>query len=442
MGREDFIMKVTGIIAEYNPFHKGHKYQIDYCKKKLNSDYVIVAMSGDYVQRGTPALLPKHVRAEMALRCGADLVLEMPVSVSTASAEAFAMGGVSMLDGLHIVDSLCFGSEYGEVSALMELAEILVEEPEEYRQLLKEFLSNGLSFPSARCQALTEYFKNPHNFTGDDFDGVLTPLLNQIVQILNSPNNILGIEYCKALLRLKSNIKPVTLKRQGMGYHETLAETDGSDRFSCTDGNTFASASAIRELLKATLTPETISRIASQVPDEISLLLASSLQRNGFLTEDALDPLLSYCILKENADSFCSYLDVSRDLAERIMNRSNELNGFLQATSFLKTKELTQSRIQRALLHIILGIREVPATVPYARVLGFRRESSTLLKEIKDSSSIPLITKLADANSLLDESGRSLLYETVFSSNLYEKLLCRKNGRNFVHEYQKQLVIL
>ena len=435
-------MKVTGIIAEYNPFHKGHKYQIDCCKKKLNSDYVIVAMSGDYVQRGTPALLPKHVRAEMALRCGADLVLEMPVSVSTASAEAFAMGGVSMLDGLHIVDSLCFGSEYGEVSALMELAEILVEEPEEYRQLLKEFLSNGLSFPSARCQALTEYFKNPHNFTGDDFDGVLTPLLNQIVQILNSPNNILGIEYCKALLRLKSNIKPVTLKRQGMGYHETLAETDGSDRFSCTDGNTFASASAIRELLKATLTPETISRVASQVPDEISLLLASSLQRNGFLTEDALDPLLSYCILKENADSFCSYLDVSRDLAERIMNRSNELNGFLQAASFLKTKELTQSRIQRALLHIILGIREVPATVPYARVLGFRRESSTLLKEIKDSSSIPLITKLADANSLLDESGRSLLYETVFSSNLYEKLLCRKNGRNFVHEYQKQLVIL
>ena len=442
MGREDFIMKVTGIIAEYNPFHKGHKYQIDYCKKKLNSDYVIVAMSGDYVQRGTPALLPKHVRAEMALRCGADLVLEMPVSVSTASAEAFAMGGVSMLDGLHIVDSLCFGSEYGEVSALMELAEILVEEPEEYRQLLKEFLNNGLSFPSARCQALTEYFKNPHNFTGDDFDGVLTPLLNQIVQILNSPNNILGIEYCKALLRLKSNIKPVTLKRQGMGYHETLAETDGSDRFSRTDGNTFASASAIRELLKTALTPKTISRITAQVPDEISSLLASSLQRNEFLTEDVLDPLLSYCILKENASGLSTYLDVSRDLAERIVNRSNEINGFLQAAFLLKTKELTQTRIQRALLHIILGIREVPATVPYARVLGFRKESSALLKEIKDSSSIPLITKLADADSLLSEAGKVLLSETTFASNIYEKLLCQKSGRNFVHEYQNQLVIL
>ena len=435
-------MKVTGIIAEYNPFHKGHKYQIDYCKKELNSDYVIVAMSGDYVQRGTPALLPKHVRAEMALRCGADLVLEMPVSVSTASAEAFAMGGVSMLDGLHIVDSLCFGSEYGEVSALMELAEILVKEPEEYRRLLKESLSNGLSFPSARCQALTEYFRNPRNFTGDDFDGVLTPLLNQIIQILNSPNNILGIEYCKALLRLKSSIKPVTLKRQGMGYHETLAEADGSDRFSCTDGSIFASASAIRKLLKATLTPETISRIVSQVPDEISLLLASSLQRNEFLTEDVLDPLLAYCILKENTDSLCSYLDVSRNLAERIINRSNELKGFLQAASLLKTKELTQTRIQRALLHIILGIREVPATIPYARVLGFRKESSALLKEIKDSSSIPLITKLADAGSLLDETGHKLLAETTFASNLYEKLLCQKSGRKFVHEYQKQLIIL
>lgn len=428
-------MKVTGIIAEYNPFHKGHKYQIDYCKKELNSDYVIVAMSGDYVQRGTPALLPKHVRAEMALRCGADLVLEMPVSVSTASAEAFAMGGVSMLDGLHIVDSLCFGSEYGEVSALMELAEILIKEPEEYRSLLKEFLSSGLSFPSARCQALTEYFKNPRNFTGDDFDGVLTPLLNQIVQILNSPNNILGIEYCKALLRLKSSIKPVTLKRQGMGYHETLADT-------AADNIPFASASAIRELLKTALTPETIPHITVQVPDEISSLLASSLQRNEILTEAVLDPLLSYCILKENTSGLSTYLDVSTDLAERIMNRSNEISSFSEAASLLKTKELTQTRIQRALLHIILGIQKVPAIVPYARVLGFRKESSALLKEIKGSSSIPLVTKLADADSLLDEAGRLLLYETTFASNLYEKLLCQKSGRKFVHEYQKQLVIL
>ena len=458
MGRKDFIMKVTGIIAEYNPLHRGHKYQIDYCKKELGADYVIVAMSGDHVQRGTPALLPKHVRAEMALRCGADLVLEMPVSVSTASAEAFAMGGVSMLDGLHVVDELCFGSEYGDVSALQELAEILVKEPEGYRRLLKESLSNGLSFPAARNQALMEYFRNPRNFAGDDFDGVLTPLLNQITQILNSPNNILGIEYCKALLRLESNMKPVTLKRQGMGYHETLPATvsthaastdapvDDTPFASSSDMSSndisFASASAIRELLKSGLTPETISRITAQVPDEVCTLLASSLQKNEYLTEDALDLLLSYCILKGNADSFCAYLDVSRDLAERIVNRSNEISGFLAAASLLKTKELTQTRIQRALLHIILNIREVPSAIPYARVLGFRRESSTLLKEIKRSSSIPLLTKLADADSLLDETGLKLLAETTFASNLYEKLLCQKSGKKFIHEYQKQLVIL
>ena len=211
-------MKTAGIIAEYNPFHKGHEYQIRYTKERLKADYVIVAMSGDYVQRGTPALISKHARAEMALRCGADLVLEMPVSISTASAEAFAMGGVSLLDSLDIVDILCFGSESGEISALKELAEILVEEPEEYKKLLKSFLSEGLTFPAARSQALTEYFKNPRNFSGDDFDGVLTPLLNEVTQILNTPNNILGIEYCKAILRQGAAMQLLPLPRLGAAH--------------------------------------------------------------------------------------------------------------------------------------------------------------------------------------------------------------------------------
>ena len=437
-------MKVTGIIAEYNPFHRGHKYQIDYCKKGLHSDYVVVAMSSDYVQRGTPALLPKHARAEMALRCGADLVLELPVSVSTASAEAFAMGAVSMLDGLHVIDHLCFGSEYGEVSALQELAAVLVSEPEEYRLFLKNFLSAGCSFPSARSQALVEYFKNPHNFTGDTFDGVLTPLLNQITQILNSPNNILGIEYCKALNRLKSNIKPVTLKRQGMGYHDTLTAVSSAYTVSADISGKnvpFASASAIRDLLDSDLTQETIAQISAQVPDEVSSFFVSSLQNNGYLNEKVLDDLLIYRIMYADAESLSQYLDVSGDLAERIINCRNEIFGFTQAASLLKTKELTQTRIQRALLHAILQIRKAPLTVPYARVLGFRKESSPLLKEIKKSSVLPMLTKLADADALLDESGKRLLSETTAASNLYEKLLCKKNDQKFVHEYQKQLVI-
>lgn len=471
-------MKIAGIIAEYNPFHKGHEYQIQYTKEKLGADYVIVAMSGDYVQRGTPALISKHTRAEMALRCGADLVLEMPVSVSTASAEAFAMGGVSLLDRLGVVDMLCFGSEAGEISALKELAEILVKEPEEYKRLLKGFLSEGLTFPAARSQALTEYFKNPRNFSGDDFDGVLTPLLNEVTQILNTPNNILGIEYCKALLRLNSRIRPVTIRREGMGYHETLIsdadyisapkECKSSDISSnckpfqnseINNNNRFASASAIRNLIQNSgknnpdrdsykadsnndSDNEIFNILSSQIPSKAFPVLKKALDSKEFLTEDALDPILSYCIMKENANSLSSYMDVSENLARRIINQQNLLLNFSQSVAVLKTKELTQTRVQRALLHIILNIHTVPDQIPFARVLGFRKESSELLSKIKQHSQIPLITKLSDVQKLQDKEAERILAENIFSSNLYEKLLCLKNGRKFYHETQKQIIII
>ncbi|WP_448783028.1 nucleotidyltransferase family protein [Blautia sp.] len=438
-------MKTAGIIAEYNPFHKGHEYQIRYTKEKLKADYVIVAMSGDYVQRGTPALISKHARAEMALQCGADLVLEMPVSVSTASAEAFAMGGVSLLDGLGVVDMLCFGSESGEISALKELAEILVEEPEEYKKLLKSFLSEGLTFPDARSQALTEYFKNPRNFNGDDFDGVLTPLLNEVTQILNTPNNILGIEYCKALLRLNSKIRPVTIRREGMGYHESALpardrDTEALSQTLQSPTDFFASATAIRNLiLQDSPDPDSL---ASQIPEQAFSVFQKAVNSGEFLTESSLDSILSYCLMKENGKSLSSYMDVSEDLARRIINQQNLLLSFSQSVSVLKTRELTQTRIQRALLHIILNIHTAPTQTPFARVLGFRRESSELLSQIKQHSRIPLITKLADAQNLLASEGNQILSETVFSSNLYEKLLCLKTGRKFCHESQKQLIIL
>lgn len=471
-------MKIAGIIAEYNPFHKGHEYQIQYTKEKLGADYVIVAMSGDYVQRGTPALISKHARAEMALRCGADLVLEMPVSVSTASAEAFAMGGVSLLDGLGVVDMLCFGSEAGEISALKELAEILVKEPEEYKRLLKGFLSEGLTFPAARSQALTEYFKNPRNFNGDDFDGVLTPLLNEVTQILNTPNNILGIEYCKALLRLNSRIRPVTIRREGMGYHETMmsdadyistsGESIPSDislnckSFQNSESNNhrsyncFASASAIRNLIQNSEKNNSDNNsnknndsgneffriLSSQIPSKAFPVLKKSLDSNEFLTEDALDPILSYCIMKENTNSLSSYMDVSENLARRIINQQNLLLTFSQSVAVLKTRELTQTRVQRALLHIILNIHTVPEQIPFARVLGFRKESSELLSKIKQHSQIPLIAKLSDVQKLQDKEAERILAENIFSSNLYEKLLCLKSDRKFYHETQKQIIII
>ena len=427
-------MNVTGIIAEYNPFHRGHQYQIDYIKNVLRSDYVIVVMSGDYIQRGTPALLSKHLRTEMALRCGADLVLEMPVSVSTASAEAFAMGSVSILDSLQVIDQLCFGSEYGEVSALQGLAAILVREPEEYRRLLKSFLSEGRSFPVARSQALIEYFKNPHHFEGNDFDDILTPLLNQIVQILNSPNNILGIEYCKALLRLDSSIRPVTLKRQGMGYHDTVL----NEQFTSAPEH-FASASAIRNALKS---DSKINGVLKEVPNEAASILETAVNKKEFLLENDFSLLLQYCLLNETPESLIGYADMSKDLATRIYSQINHFENFTQFTKLLKTKELTYTRIQRALLHTILKVREQPKGIPYARVLGFRKSSSPLLKEIKQHTTIPVITKAADASGILSADGQKIWNDNLRASNIYESILAQKTGRPFVHEYQKQLVLL
>jgi diketogulonate reductase-like aldo/keto reductase len=253
------------------------------------------------------------------------------------------------------------------------------------------------------------------------------------------------IEYCKALNRLKSSLKPVTLKRQGMGYHDTLTAASSAHAVSADISGknlSFASASAIRELLTSTLTQETIAQISAQVPDEASAFFVSSLRNNGYLSEEVLDDLLVYRIMYEDAESLSQYLDVSENLAERIINCRNEISGFTQAASLLKTKELTQTRIQRALLHSILQIREAPLSVPYSRVLGFRKESSPLLKEIKKNSTLPVLTKLADSDALLDETGKRLLSETTAASNLYEKLLCKKNGQKFIHEYQKQIVIL
>ena len=448
-------MKTAGIIAEYNPFHKGHAYQIQYAKGKLGADYVVVAMSGDYVQRGTPALVSKYPRAEMALRCGADLVLEMPVSVSTSSAETFAMGGISLLDGLGVVDMLCFGSECGQISALKELASILIKEPEQYKKLLKTLLSQGLSFPAARSQALTEYFKNPRNFSGDDFDGVLTPLLNEVTEILRTPNNILGIEYCKALLRLNSTIRPVTIRRKGMGYHDSALISPAQTSAGSCGETEFASASAIRKSLlhstgslsfpegtSSVSDSERFGKIAGQIPPEAFPVLEKVLLKQRILTEDAFDSILGYRILKENVQELTSYLDMSESLAQRIVNQRNIFEGFSQFAALLKTRDITQTRIQRALLHLILDIHQVPSVVSYARVLGFRKESGALLKSIKEHSSIPVITRLADAKKSLHPQAFSLLSETTFASNLYESLLSQKSRTPFIHEYQQKIVIV
>ena len=407
-------MKTAGIIAEYNPFHTGHEYQIKYVKEKLGADFVVIAMSGDFVQRGTPALFSKYVRAEMALKSGADLVLELPVSTSTASAELFARGGVQLLDGIGVTDILCFGSECGDTHILMELAKLLVDEPPEFQAALRLNLKEGMTFPKARSQALTEVLPEPWKYQ----------------QVLSSPNNILGIEYCKAILREKSSISPAAIKREGNDYHEkSLAE------------NVFPSASAIR---KAIMDTHNARILENFLPESCREAFFQTVSDHNYLLENDLDLIYRYRLLQETEELLCSYLDMSHSLARRILSFRNQYETFSQFVNQLKTKDITHTRIQRALLHMLLHIHDVPEQIPYARVLGFRKSSAPLLGEIKKCSRIPLLTKLSDASKVLQENPHSLdlLEETTFSSNLYENVLAQKKNASCIHEYQKQIIIL
>lgn len=223
-------MTITAVIAEYNPFHNGHAYQLAKARELTGADYLVVIMSGDFVQRGAPAILDQHDRAELALLGGADLILQLPCHFALGSAQHFARGAVSLLTALGCVDFLCFGSEYGDTAPFLELADVLLHEPEEYRELLSGLLRNGLSFPTARAQALSAYFSDSASFSSLSKEELDT--------FLKEPNNILGIEYVQALLLSQSRIRPVTIRREGSGYHEGALFT-----------HALPSATAMRNLL-------------------------------------------------------------------------------------------------------------------------------------------------------------------------------------------------
>lgn len=422
-------IKTVGVIAEYNPFHNGHALQLEHIRKELQGDHIVVAMSGDFVQRGAPALFPKHVRARMALLQGADLVLELPIASATASAEAFAMGGVSLLDGLGVVDALCFGSECGDVAILNGLAKVLLEEPGDFSTSLSEALKSGMTYPAARCRALLSCLGSP--CLEKDALSALPKGQDALCRLLSSPNNILGLEYCKAILRQKSGIHPVTLRRRGGGYHDRQLSSEAP-----------SSATAIRRILSAEAPQKALSLLQGQLPSRITPLFQKAVLSGAFLTTRELEPLFVYALLKETPETLCRYLDVSPELARRIFANRFSFGSFSHFTQLLKTKELTQTRIQRALIHLLLGIQSAPSSVPYARILGFRKSSAPLLKEIKKRGTIPLLTKPANARRILSEDALPLFEETAFASNLYQSLLSQKTGQAFCHEYRQPVVIL
>ncbi len=431
-----FIMKTVGIIAEYNPFHHGHLYQIRQLKSRTGADFVVAAMSGDFVQRGKPAIYDKYTRTRMALNSGVDLVLELPVCFATGSAEDFAACGVALLERLGVVDVLGFGSESGDCQKLFQVASVLAEEPNEYVLKLQNLLKQGVSFPAARAAAIEHCY-------GDSLKSLLL-----------TPNNILAIEYLKALIRRDSPIKPVTVRRIGQGYHDTAAAKQ----------EIFASASAIRKAIRE----NNYAMVRRQLPQEVLAVLQNMPDECPFpeytdektlsgspmpVFSDDFSELLNSRLLnlahQEQENPFGVYADMAPELARRLQKNLLNFDSFSGRVMQLKTRSYTYTRISRALLHLLLGITAEQTLfyreqdyVCYARILGFRRQSRLLLSQISRNSSLPLITKTADAHKKLDAGSLAMLQMDFYASHLYQSLVFSRSGKKMNNEYTQSVIIL
>jgi len=388
---------VLGIIAEYNPFHNGHLYHLKESKKLTNSDYSIAVISGNFTQRGEPSIIDKWKKTEIALNCGVDLVIELPVIYSISSAENFAYGAVQILNSLKIVDFLSFGSECGDLHILDDIVNVLIEEPQAYKTLLTHELSKGLSFPKARENALMMYLGNMRRFAN----------------IMSSPNNILGIEYMKALKRQNSNIHPVALKRKEVEHNEK----------SIQKSSRFASGTAIRN----TCISNNISELRNVMPKISYAILKDCLKKgNAVRNLSAFDKEVIYMLRKMSLEEIAELPDVSEGLEYSLKNAANSCNSIVELLTLVDSKRYTKTRIQRILLYAILGITkkdiELSKTCPsYVRVLGFNENGKKLLKTIsKRNPRLSVITspkKFLDGNN--NKISKYFLQKDIWASNVY-----------------------
>lgn len=415
-------MITAGIIAEYNPFHNGHQYHIEETRRLTGADFVIAIMSGNFVQRGGPAIIDKYQRTQAALSAGCDLVLELPTIYSCSSAEFFASGAVSLLENLGVCDFLSFGSEKGNLEELSHLADILLEEPEEYRNFLKTGLKQGYSFPKARQDALVAYCKaNNH-----------CQFSNEFWDCLKESNNILALEYLKAIKKYNSSMEPVTIFRKNTSYHDKKLYEE------------ISSATAIRhwilhksemDILKTTLPPATFR------------ILTKAGQNHSFLDVDDLTPYLHQALLNPDPDS--DILDLGEELMNRIQRLSWASESFQTITDALKNKQITETRVRRGLLHLILGLTKDKFTeqfsrnpAPYVKILGFRKESSALLKSIKANSRIPVITKPAHGKKLIAPEDFWVFDMENKADTLYQSMVYLKSGLKTQNTFTQSPIIL
>lgn len=338
-------MNAVGIVAEYNPFHNGHRYNIEKAKEKSGADCAAIVLSGSFVQRGEPAVFSKHARAAAAVRGGADIVFELPSYFALKSAGGFAKGGIELLNAAG-VQSIAFGAECDDINALKETGRLLMSESHAFKEKMQKYLKEGLSFASARAKALQE----------------ISP---QSAKILTHPNNILACEYLSAMEKTGSGAKPYAVLRRGV-QHDADSAKDG-----------FASASYIRCKIQK---GEDISPFVPCLPDEKPVFI-----------ED-FEKLLLYSL--KTADNIKDIPDTSDGLAERIMSiRAGSLCDILKEA---KAKRFAMSRIKRVLMNILIKNNLPKDLSPsYLRVLALSDTGAAYLKEIKDNCLLPLVTKPA-----------------------------------------------
>ncbi len=412
-------MNINGIIAEYNPFHNGHVHQMNSALQVSGAEKTVVVMSGNFVQRGEPAIVDKFTRAKMALMSGADMVIELPFCYACSSADYFSRGAVSLLAALGIVTHVAFGMESGTVGELEPIAEILIDEPETYKKALNEGLKMGLAYPLARNNALV--LCNPE-ITGNN-------------DLLSSPNNILALEYIKQIKKYHFNLTPISTLRNGAGYY---------DRF--LDTSAYASAMAIRHAVSY---GEDVNRLKEFMPDSAFDLLSECINTGRTVFADDFSEMLLFKLIKEREEGYTRYLDVSEELSDRIVNHLPDYKSFSSFCELLKSKDRTYTRISRTLIHILLDITShdldrcgMVGFPPYARLLGFRRDSEDLLSKLKTSTSIPIITKYSDAKEKLTAEGMSLLKKNILCDEIYNSVIAVKSGNKIVTDFSNQLVVV
>lgn len=387
--------RVLGIIAEYNPFHNGHLYHIAKSKEETGAQYVVAVISGNFVQRGNTSIVNKWTKARMALLNGADLVIELPTVYSISSAENFAEGAIKILNSLGIVDTLSFGMEAKDISTLNNIANVLYSEPKEYVTILSHELKKGNSFPKARENALMMYLND----------------IKRYANVMAGSNNILGIEYLKALKRTKSTINPVGIKREKVLYNDKYIVDE------------FASATAIRKMLMT----KQLGDISKVMPRNSYLLLGEELKKGHYVIDiSRFEKEIIYNLRRMSTEDIAKLPDVSEGLENSIKNAADSCNTIEELINIVKSKRFTQTRIQRILLYSLLGITKKQMDisrkiVPYVRVLGFNNKGKELISEMmRLNPKLNVITSVKKyIDTVANRNLKEMLETDILSTNVY-----------------------